>query len=139
MESRTPNVFFPFQVVNGVDIESVDRFRKIGLDSLTNGFRDVFKKEEIEYCIHKVDPFPCFTARFAAKEAVIKALSSAGQKGIKLDQIEIIRAIDGTPSVRFISNETYNYLFNISISHTTEYAIAFCIIYAFPENSQKKL
>jgi phosphopantetheine--protein transferase-like protein len=62
----------------GLDIENTERFRQNNLDSfILRTFSDI----EINYCTSQKDPAPHFCARFAAKEAAVKAFS---QLGIKL-------------------------------------------------------
>lgn len=74
-------------------------------------------------------------ARFAAKEAVMKALGS-GTRGINWKDIEIVTNGDGAPVIRLYgralerSKELGIAQFSISLSHSREYAVAFVVGYA---------
>ena len=117
----------------GTDIIEVDRVgRKLGEDS---GFKsDIFSPSEIEYCDSKRFPAQHYAARFAAKEALFKAMGTGWRGGIKFRDIEILRDELGKPTIA-LSGKTrdfheQNNLENIqiSISHIKEYAVAFVTI-----------
>lgn len=74
----------------GVDIENIFRFRKLPYKKNRHFYEKIFTESEIKYCLSKADPYPHFAARFAAKEAVIKALP----KPVLPIDIEIIRKSD---------------------------------------------
>jgi len=101
----------------GVDIESVERFRKAlgNLQFLNN----IFTKPELDYCLSKPDPSQHLAARFAAKEAVIKALS----KPMHPKQIEVLNNKQGKPLIKLKDYEVM-----LSLSHTKENAIAFVML-----------
>ena len=109
----------------GVDIESVKRFRKQHYDRNKSFYENIFTDKEIKYCLSKADPYPHFTARFCAKEAVIKAI---GGSVYRAKDIEIINDKKGKP---FVKLKTKNLKLKtkvlVSLSHTKEYAIAFAI------------
>ena len=73
---------------------------------------------------------PSLAARFAAKEAVLKALGAC-DKGISWQEIEILAELNGKPSVNLLgkakrqAEESTISKLNISLSHTKEYAVAF--------------
>ena len=84
----------------GVDIEDIHRFSS-QLDNI-NFLRKIFTSGELEYCFSKTLPAQHFTARFAAKEAVSKALGSLGivsSKEISFRDIEILNDENGAPKV----------------------------------------
>ena len=62
--------------------------------------RRVFTDEEIAYCRRKRDFAPSFAARFAAKEATMKALGTGQSQGVFWTGIEVVRR-HGPPSLRF--------------------------------------
>ena len=84
----------------GIDLCKVARMRD-KIDANDVGFlTSIFLPSEITYCEAKHDPATHFAARFAAKEAVVKALADAqGQGSFWLD-IEIRNEEDGRPVVR---------------------------------------
>ena len=104
----------------GIDIEEISRF--IGKKFLENQnfYEKIFTKNEIKYCLSKEDPYPHFTARFCAKEALIKAI---GNSTIKLIDIEV-KNVDKKPQLQFETNSQLM----LSISHTSKYAIAVVLI-----------
>jgi holo-[acyl-carrier protein] synthase len=81
----------------GVDLCEVDRMR--GALERTPTLRDrLFTDAELEYCQAQRDPSERFAARFAAKEAVLKAMG-LGVGACKWREIEVARADSGQPSV----------------------------------------
>jgi holo-[acyl-carrier protein] synthase len=81
----------------GVDLCEVDRMRRTL--ARTPGFVGrVFTQAEQDYCRRARDPAERFAARFAAKEAVLKALS-AGLGACPFRDIEVVRARSGAPAV----------------------------------------
>lgn len=81
----------------GIDMVELDRFRTT-LER-TPGIRDrLFRPDERAYADQRHDPTERYAARFAAKEAVMKALG-VGLGEIALYDIEVVRAENGKPSV----------------------------------------
>ena len=105
----------------GIDIEEVARFRKLPYSGNKDFYAKIFSEKEIEYCLAKKDPYPNFSARFSAKEAIIKATSG---KISDMKKIEIINNADGSPKAN-IKNLKGKIL--ISLSHTKNQAIAIAI------------
>jgi holo-[acyl-carrier protein] synthase len=82
----------------GTDLVEIERFRRV--ISRTPGIVGrIFCDEEQAYAARKADPAPSLAARFAAKEAVMKALGP-GIGRIAMRDIEVVRAEHGEPSVR---------------------------------------
>ena len=106
----------------GIDIEEVDRFRKLSFNENENFYKKIFAQDEINYCLKKADPYPHFTARFCAKEAVMKAFP---QKITNPQDIKIIMRND-KPEVKINTFDLGNIF--LSMSHTKDYAIAIVII-----------
>ena len=71
-----------------------------------------------------------FAARFAAKEAIFKAISNIlkDKYEITWKDVEILNDENGRPYVHFLNNNYNIKQIDISISHLKEYAIANCII-----------
>lgn len=81
----------------GTDLVELDRFRRAM--ERTPGIVDrLFTDGEREYALKRNDPTERFAARFAAKEAVLKALG-AGIGECDFKEIEVVRAESGAPSV----------------------------------------
>ena len=81
----------------------------------------MFSEKEISYCLSKADPYPHFAARFAAKEAIIKA---SGLKLKDLINIEVSNDKYGIPKAK-IKNKKGKFL--ISLAHTRNQAIAIAL------------
>ena len=116
------NNFYP-----GVDIVDVDRI-KSSIEKYQDKFLSkVFNKEEQDYCNSKSNPFIHYSGKFAAKEAVMKAVfCSRKLSSISFRDISIINDKNGAPTV-FIHGHSEERI-NISISHTNDQAVAFAIL-----------
>ncbi len=118
-----------FSIVGiGVDIERVERFAHF-----VNGRNDpflqrVFTVGELAYCFGQASPAEHLAGRFAAKEAVIKALTNFTNDPVAQSDIEIARNEKGAPIVRLKSGLLPPPNIQISISHTSETAMAFVIV-----------
>lgn len=120
----------------GVDIIEIDRIRK-SLEEMES-FRDrVFTDREIRYCESRNRAkYESYAARFAAKEAVLKALGTGMSDGAEWKDIEIRNDEKGKPEVilRQRALEIYEDIgarsIDISLSHCNGYAIAFAVIEA---------
>ncbi|GAB6183429.1 holo-ACP synthase [Thermodesulfovibrio hydrogeniphilus] len=113
----------------GVDIVSVDRIKAIYEKFGEKFLKKIFTDNEIKYSFSHKNPFPHFAARFAAKEAVIKALNKP--EGLKLKDIEIINSSNGSPQIAISGSwfmDKEKTVINCSLSHEKNYAVAFVII-----------
>jgi len=118
----------------GIDIIEVYRIRET--ISRTPRFAErVFTKRERDYCEAKgAASAQSYAARFAAKEAFLKALKTGWRGKITWYDIEICSDENGIPSLE-IKGEAKNILENLgankihlSLSHTTEHAVAQVIL-----------
>jgi holo-[acyl-carrier protein] synthase len=83
----------------GIDQIEVDRVQR-SLDP-DRGFRErVFAPAEIEYCDSHKNAAQHYAARFAAKEAFLKALGSGWRGGLEFSEIEVVSDDLGKPSLR---------------------------------------
>lgn len=106
----------------GVDCEEVERFRGKIKD---NAFlKKIYTPNEVRYCMSKPEPEQHLAARFAGKEAVMKALNDIGEKAF-FHEIEIINDKEGIPRVSIKKNS--NIEIKISLSHSKGMAIAFVL------------
>jgi holo-[acyl-carrier protein] synthase len=106
----------------GTDIEEVQRIARLKKKTLER----VFTKAELDYCFARKNTAEYLAARFAAKEAVFKALPF---DEVALKKIEIVKDKDNKPQVLLHDTRAKRILFKISISHTKKYATAFVIAY----------
>ena len=118
----------------GIDIVEVYRIRET--ISRTPRFAErVYTPSERAYCESKgAAAAQSYAARFAAKEAFLKALKTGWRGKITWQDIEIISDESGVPSLK-IEGEARNILINLganqihlSLSHTTEHAVAQVIL-----------
>ena len=110
----------------GVDIIEIARIKKF-VDENINNLDRVFSAEEIAYCNSKKNKYENFAARFAAKEAVIKALDD---KSLELKSISVGNFETGKPYV-CVNNSRYSHLENkisLALSHCENYAVAFVVV-----------
>jgi len=121
-------------VSTGIDIIEVYRMRA-SIERTPRFAIRVFTDAEREYCESKgVAKFQSYAARFAAKEAFLKALKTGWRGKIAWHDIEIIVDGDGVPSLS-LTGESKKLLSSsgadvahVSLSHTTEHAIAQVIL-----------
>lgn len=115
----------------GVDIVEIKRFAKA---LSRNGFvKRVFSNAEIRYSRIKPNKLEHYAARFAAKEAVLKALGTGIAKGITWHDVKITKSKDGDVSAtlynkaKSIARQKKIRRILVSISHSANYAAAFAI------------
>lgn len=115
------------EIKTGIDIIEVSRIQK-AIESSNNSFLSkVFTEKEIEYCnSKKVNKYEHFAARFAAKEACLKAISDLmkSKYDITWKQIEILNNEEGKPILNLHKQIENIESMDVSISHLKEYAIA---------------
>ncbi len=121
-------------VGTGIDIAEVPRVGQ-SIERFGERFlRRVFTEEEIRYCDSKANRVERYAARFAAKEAAMKALGTGWNCGVRWRDIEVLRQPGTRPTIRFhgvaaefaVRLGTKNIA--LSISHTPEHAIANVIL-----------
>jgi holo-[acyl-carrier protein] synthase len=119
----------------GVDICDIGRLREIEEKHQNRFLQKVFTPAEILYCEKKYDKHSSYAARFAAKEACLKALGTGLRDGFLWKDIEVENDDLGKPFFKFhgqtakVISTRHVYL---SISHTDRDAIAFVIIEGDP-------
>jgi len=118
----------------GIDMIEVDRVaKKIGKES---GFREmVFSKKEIEYCESKAKKFEHYAARFAAKEAFLKAIGTGWRTGIAFNEIETTGDDVGKPEMVLLGETAKsvvtaigNLKIFVSLSHLKNIASAVVVV-----------
>jgi len=119
------------QVLCGIDIIEVDRIQE-SIESLGETFLNkVYTKNEIAYCeSKKSQKYQSYAVRFAAKEAVFKALSKEidGRYDITWKNIEILNEETGRPKVNLIEFDKKISSIDISLSHIKQTAVANVVI-----------
>ena len=83
----------------GLDLVEVSRIRDL-LGRHGERFKErMFSAAEQDYCENQAEPSMHYAARFAAKEAVAKALGTGFAEGVGWSDIEVLRADNGQPSI----------------------------------------
>ena len=93
----------------GTDIVNIKRVEKSLKKNGNNFKKRIFSKKEIIYCEGKKNPTSFYAKRFAAKEALSKALGTGIRKGINFKDIEILNDNLGKPSI-FLKGNTAKFL-----------------------------
>jgi holo-[acyl-carrier protein] synthase len=118
----------------GTDIVAVGRIAALMRDHGTAFLERWFTAREIDYCFNKAVPSRHFAARFAAKEAVVKALPVAWEGPLPWRSIEIANDLHGVPSVSLsgaildAATMVGVYEIRVSLSHCDEYATAIALV-----------
>lgn len=107
----------------GVDIIEIDRIREALNDPAFA--KRVFTENERTYCDMLNDPAPRYAGRFAAKEAIAKALGTGFGKNLAFQDIEILNEPTGAPVV---SVKGRSEKIALSISHCKSHATAFALV-----------
>ena len=108
----------------GTDIEQIARFTSSNI-SLTFK-KKVFTNKELDYCLTKENPEKYLSARFSAKEAVIKAFTSFNEN-LFFDDIEIITNSHKVPEVKILKELKAPYEVSLSLSYSGDYSLAFVV------------
>ena len=121
-------------VGTGIDIAEVPRIRQ-SIERFGARFLErVFTAGEIRYCDSKANRFERYAARFAAKEAALKALGTGWNHGVRWRDCEVTRLPGGRPTIAFhgkaaefaaklgVKNAA------LSLTHTVEQAVAQVIL-----------
>jgi len=117
----------------GTDIVQVERIRRV-LERNPGFVQKVFCPQEIAYCEARAAKAQSYAARFAAKEAVMKALGTGWAAGVNWQDIQVLSSDSGKPSLSLSGGalKTAQALgatsWQISLSHEKDYAVAFVIL-----------
>ena len=122
-------------VGTGVDIAEVDRIRE-SIERFGDRFlHRVYTEGEIAYCERKnVTRYESYAARFAAKEAGMKALGTGWNHGVRWRDIEVVRPRGQRPTIQFhgqgalFAEKLGAHNIALSITHTSEQALAHVIL-----------
>jgi holo-[acyl-carrier protein] synthase len=117
----------------GIDIIEVDRVQ----DKLTRtpGLKEkLYTPTERSYCQSKKFPYQHYAARFAAKEAFMKALGTGWSQGVKFSEIEVRNLETGQPVIEIygqakkLCQAERITRFYVSLSHLQTKAVAMVVI-----------
>jgi len=114
----------------GIDIVDVPRIAQFRERYGERGLRRVFTPAELEYCLGLAVHDPSLAVRFAAKEALFKALGTGQARGGAWTDVEVLRDENGAPSLRLHGRAAENAAardvarMHVSLSHTDALAVA---------------
>ena len=117
----------------GIDIIEIERIEKAVQRSGERFLQRVFTAAERSYCENKRQPHSSYAARFAAKEAVLKALGTGLSSGASFTDVEVYQKSGGAPGINLYNNtaklaeEKGITEIAISLSHNHNQAIAVAI------------
>lgn len=115
----------------GVDIIEIARIQS-SIEEFGDTFLlKIFTESEIAYCRARKNPVQHFAARFAAKEAVSKALSTGWSGEFEWKNVEVTNELSGKPTVT-LHGTTAEALkkssIHLSLSHSDSAVVAFALI-----------
>jgi holo-[acyl-carrier protein] synthase len=115
----------------GIDIVRIERMKQVVEKWEDRFLKRVFTPKELSYCLQKSNPYLSLAVRFAAKEAMIKAIGSVIP--VAFIDIEVMRINTGKPVLKVSGNlETFfqeNHIrsAHLSLSHEHDYGVA-CVV-----------
>lgn len=117
----------------GIDIIEIERI-KHSIDKFGDSFLNkIYTQKELDYCLSKFNKYQHLAVRFAAKEAIYKAIASGWGKEATWKNIEITNEANGMPIVSF-KGKLKDFIsvdkdIKISLSHSDNYVTAVAIVY----------
>ena len=118
----------------GVDLVQIPRMRRVVERWQDRFLRRVFTDAELAYCRKRRDPVPHLAARFAAKEAALKALGIGLRLGVSWRELEVRRERGQAP-VLLLSGKSLKIgqalggrRLLVSLTHDGDYALAQCVL-----------
>jgi len=115
----------------GVDLVAVARMERLLERFGDKALRRLFTPAERRYCLAQRHPARCFAGRFAAKEALLKALGTGLHQGLRWTDVAVEPDASGRPTYRLqppLRRRLAGRTPRLSISHEKEYALAVCIL-----------
>lgn len=126
MPSSAKREKFQAPIGVGIDIVEVHRFERLDRRHHQAFLNRVFAPAELRYCFGRANTGQHLAVRFAAKEAVKKALHTVGVHQVPYRKIEITNDAHGAPRVRLVGIAPWHVL--LSMSHTADSAAAVAVI-----------
>ena len=121
------------KIYTGTDIIEIERVKN-SIENIGKKFiEEIYTQKEIEYCESKKNAkYQHYAARFAAKEAIFKAVSKLlnNKFDISWKNAEIINDEKGRTYINFLNTKIIEKIedIDISISHCKEYAVATVVV-----------
>jgi holo-[acyl-carrier protein] synthase len=118
----------------GVDLAMIPRMRRAVARWDERLLRRIFTDDELAYCRRRRDPIPHLAARFAAKEATLKALGTGWRLGVSWREMEVRRERGEAPTMqlsgrcREIARAKGAERVLLSLTHDGDYALAHAML-----------
>lgn len=115
------------QISCGTDIIEIERIKKAIQENGEKFIDTIYTQKEKEYCESRNKAkYQHYAVRFAAKEAIYKALSKIlkDENNTKWKDVEILNNEEGKPEIKFMKKIQKIKDIDISLSHCKEYAVA---------------
>ena len=115
----------------GVDIIEIARIRKTVEESGSRFLDRIFTAHEIAYCTSRKNSHQHFAARFAAKEAVSKALATGWDASFRWRDVEVRNDAGGKPHVTLhgkVRDTLAGSQVHLSLSHSNSHVVALALI-----------
>ncbi len=125
----------------GIDIAEIERIKK-SIERFGDAFLNkIFTESELEYSLPKASKYQHLAARFAAKEAISKALATGWNKEFRWKDVEIYNEPSGLPKVK-LHGKLKKFLgdnkeLKISMSHAENYVACVAILYTKNATNQE--
>ncbi|MGB3455196.1 MAG: holo-ACP synthase [Litorimonas sp.] len=126
----------------GTDICDIRRIRALYDRHPERFAAKAFTQAEREKCLSRPDPVPCLAKRFAAKEAVAKALATEDSGALSWHDVEVVNAPSGRPDVRLHGGaadrlqamvpDGHTAHIRLSLSDERDFAVGFAVVEARP-------
>lgn len=118
----------------GVDIIEIERIEKSIRESGDHFLHKIFTPQEVVYCNSKPKSFQHFAARFAAKEALSKALSTGWRGEFRWKDVEVANETSGQPRIELhgsLQETLAQCTVLLSLSHSASHVVAMVVIEEF--------
>jgi holo-[acyl-carrier protein] synthase len=118
----------------GIDLAEVDRVREAIERHGDRFVHRIYTPAEIAYVQRKANKYERFAARFAAKEAGMKAIGTGWRRGVTWQDFEVANLPTGRPTLRLqgVAAEVARQMgvrnIALSLTHTAQYGMAFVIL-----------
>lgn len=114
----------------GLDLVKIERIRALAERWRERFLERLYTESERRYCFERASPYASLAGRFAAKEAVLKAMGTGWSAGISWQDIQVVNDRSGKPVAQVqgragaLLREAGVTDIHISLSHDADYAIA---------------
>ena len=121
-------------VGTGIDLAEVDRIREAIERHGKRFIERVYTPGEIAYVERKANRFERYAARFAAKEAGMKAIGTGWRRGVRWQDFEVANLPSGRPTLKLhgaaaeIAGQLMVRSISLSLTHTAQQGMAFVVL-----------